>query len=1556
MGFGGQGFNGGGGGPPSTVVNNLVSTSTTDALAANQGRVLDLIKISHHQVADIASRDALTTLKKGDLIYVADATADTDVGINTWAMYFVLADTPSVTYERIADGLSHEQSQTHLPSGPVGATDVANPTLGEIQTYVTAQGIKNTMGLYTGDGVATSVPTHVYHIDNLGNAELVYSPPGDGAVQVFTWKPGSGLNGPATFDLLADLTAQLAIERTSGNSSFEVIIDDTAGSTSTVPGTYDFEGVRRLSAISNLVNSTGFAEMTITEGTVFQNGPFVYDDVRIINSATATPVIQAGNGATFRFEGAAEVSNFGAAAFIDAQALGPGSFVVAEFYERSGWGFAGSEEVIDLGANALLLLRLYGGNLNDTTIRNGTGVFVENYQNSNYSDNQPAMGGAFSDAFGFQSVRYNYTTAPVTTDSGIQTQENVRVCDTTAGSVKISLFQINTGAFTSKGYPVQIVEVSGVNSFEVEANGTDTINGQTGPVTIPAGGQCCLINDGVSNWVFLYKSEEVPEIIPTSDTYLELSQWVHTLSGGGPNSGLEPVEEIVEGYATTKLEDADNGAWFWMESTENLASTNTQYVKFRFIKKPNGSFTFGLRQITTAGQTDAIVDTETGDLLTNITAGENAPTLVDKIITEHTIQVILKYESANATTSWQLYPVFTSQGSTTPGFANIGSLNIIDMDMDYPYVAATAGVSAPAYSVSTSNTAFNTTTTQAGVTILSYEGTASLITVTITDDLFFEAGKANQMIIYNNQSGAGITPISIADGLTGTLSCDLKQALLATPPWTLESGHYCVITFDPSGQNATLSFPLTIEQSDTINNATSSSMIKFGRYDGTGVFGLTSNEKWQLGGLVADVEASKVATDADLTFSGLNEAHRLRYVTSAAQIVKNPGFTSSDKFRFMRLEIVNDNTVNAVTSFESEFTDVDGTTAMSNVTVTAGRSTELFFTLEQDNTGGTNPVWRLLFARNTAAATGDFQAISDGESVDKTAREVHFGSSSAGTVTMVKTTDVPIGTHIRFKREGAGNLIINGDGENIAGSASFDFDANDLPEGAEVTFQRTFSSWVLDETHHHELFIQRPVDTSGGAEAFVLPTAVFPATDRVFLYTNIDVTNTAELSVEWNLDTLNGVVDGTFLFSNYPAGTQFMVSEIAGGWTVAVIGAAEQSDLFYEDKVGSGASQAPAAAWAQLLDFSIDIPYAGTWEVSFDIGTNGVVTGGGQSGSPVARIWDVTDGVIIPGSLTYLTKVHRSFNGSVGNVTTRGCSSKTVIIETTGPKTVRVDIAGSNAGSFTVLAAQSTFNVKELPTTQAVLAGMVVPASLASYFCAIETDQTDWDSNGDLVNWGATKAHERNSGGFLTSVDTITTPNKDMALARVELGIDIWNNDNDAVSNILLVNGVAQVVRSTANAINTEVTTPLNIVWEGPLPANSTIQLQLGSVNSSDSTLRNATAIIRELPSSTVTAITPGDTLVDDQSSSGYIDIGNTRMQWAGNVATSTTSGTAITFPMPFADTAYSIVTQRTINQNDRDIRITSKSTTGCVIVTSNDSGSSLAASVVDWQAIGVKP
>lgn len=105
---------------------------------------------------------------------------------------------------------------------------------------------------------------------------------------------------------------------------------------------------------------------------------------------------------------------------------------------------------------------------------------------------------------------------------------------------------------------------------------------------------------------------------------------------------------------------------------------------------------------------------------------------------------------------------------------------------------------------------------------------------------------------------------------------------------------------------------------------------------------------------------------------------------------------------------------------------------------------------------------------------------------------------------------------------------------------------------------------------------------------------------------------------------------------------------------------------------------------------------------------------------------------------------------------------------------------------------------------------------------------------------------------------------------------------------------------------------------------------------------------IQQLPSYTVVAAE--DLSVDDQSASGYIDLGNTRMQWGNGVANGT-----ITFPQPFADTSYAVTTTAYSGGNGQLTHLSAKSTTDFTTI-GMDVNAAFQNHSFSWIAIGAKP
>ncbi|MEM1225960.1 MAG: hypothetical protein AAGJ40_09685 [Planctomycetota bacterium] len=261
------------------------------------------------------------------------------------------------------------------------------------------------------------------------------------------------------------------------------------------------------------------------------------------------------------------------------------------------------------------------------------------------------------------------------------------------------------------------------------------------------------------------------------------------------------------------------------------------------------------------------------------------------------------------------------------------------------------------------------------------------------------------------------------------------------------------------------------------------------------------------------------------------------------------------------------------------------------------------------------------------------------------------------------------------------------------------------------------------------------IDASAAAITETLPAAT--GSGAVVLYANNDVTNTATLAVASG-DKLNGVTDGTFLFSNYDAGTQFRVDDVeAGDWVVSVAGAsastrlkrysirgvdANRTQLSGINAINLGslvASDTLVGGAFELFELDDDglrvgntvvIPDTGFYR--FDItmnhtaanlsgtsgqNTDGVTLGGIRvnSGSP---IWLMEDG---GSGLPDILKASGYRNFTAGDVVE-------LIFEADG---------ASDEDWYI------DFTLEQPADTEAVLAGMIVPTALATGRVDLATDQ-----------------------------------------------------------------------------------------------------------------------------------------------------------------------------------------------------------------------------------------
>lgn len=134
--------------------------------------------------------------------------------------------------------------------------------------------------------------------------------------------------------------------------------------------------------------------------------------------------------------------------------------------------------------------------------------------------------------------------------------------------------------------------------------------------------------------------------------------------------------------------------------------------------------------------------------------------------------------------------------------------------------------------------------------------------------------------------------------------------------------------------------------------------------------------------------------------------------------------------------------------------------------------------------------------------------------------------------------------------------------------------------------------------------------------------------------------------------------------------------------------------------------------------------------------------------------------------------------------------------------------------------------------------------------------------------------------------------------------------------------------------------------------------VQIGSTAWTGLTLTTTGSGAATYNSSTSTLNIPS--LVNDQTASGYIDIGNVRMQWG--TATASSLGATYNLPAPFANTSYSITANSMAGGGGQlqsvNIGAASNSTFGATVWYSNGSpnGAVNTGQPFSWIAIGRKP
>ena len=245
------------------------------------------------------------------------------------------------------------------------------------------------------------------------------------------------------------------------------------------------------------------------------------------------------------------------------------------------------------------------------------------------------------------------------------------------------------------------------------------------------------------------------------------------------------------------------------------------------------------------------------------------------------------------------------------------------------------------------------------------------------------------------------------------------------------------------------------------------------------------------------------------------------------------------------------------------------------------------------------------------------------------------------------------------------------------------------------------------------------IDSNAGATDEVL--AASTNNGGVRLFTNIDVTNEAKLSVQAG-ETLNGVVDSEFRFSNYSVGTQFRADEVTGGWVVSVVGASTQESLYRwaaENITDDGGIN-------ENDYFQFGISWNTVADTTINDATGDAPTFTGAGGGDVSHQFTIpVDGVVdLDISLNFDDDGETDAKWQIGYVLLKNgvrVHRSTTGLNDGGNGTIHLKYQGlvTPADAWQVRCTElptpetrvtaSSIFIKELPTTEAVLAGMVTP-------------------------------------------------------------------------------------------------------------------------------------------------------------------------------------------------------------------------------------------------------
>ncbi len=1163
-----------------------------------------------------------------------------------------------------------------------------------------------------------------------------------------------------------------------------------------------------------------------------------------------------------------------------------------------------------------------------------------------------------------------------------------------------------------------------------------------------------------------------------SDVFAQLSQWdVDNTTG----QGTQPVvASNVDGFVAARIEGTDaagpQSARYALLA--QLPTAADQYVRIKIRRDATataamalnvGDGTNGFYQVVIS-PVDGANDVQNFDIAGSVYI--TPPSIVDLNVGEHTIEAVILYPQATSAAFWYLIPDYTNLGDLTTIDPTVtGAVDVLELDMDFDYVPASAAVAtlldssaAPVVETLPAATGSGAILFYANEDVASNSATLAPASGeqlnSVVDGTFLFSNYAAGTQFRADDIGPGQWVVSVVGAGTQTA---LAYAYLWESETTEEDNIQSIVTaavpnatvLMPITQKLDLSTPAGLDVSGLTVGADAITATTGGRYSISGAIGVINNF---IGGrsivqlvrndteilavsfnegdgtddrnhpVPVEWSGSLAAGDSVSFLIGTNSATNIfpSFYTLAVQQLPNTesvlaGMVTPTAIPRARLELV-DEEINGVFGVNRNALDLAlNANTMNALPFTRAAYAEGGMVATLGGWADNNQASQVIDGTNNTMSVvvpedGWYRiAASSPEGANVNADDRPFIGVAVNGVGVQGwddgLMDTSGSTHVPQQFEtklqlAAGDMvqvgvyIEGGDGETYnlnSGTASM---SNALSEGetlvAYFDIEKLHESTIVmpDALVPETLdYLSMSMDSSGGSasgngaisgdpialsdadwvvkydNAGILDTAndrVLIAQDGLYrvqfsMVNAAAVSLTLELKVDGAVVAVGGVgaSDSRHLIDwtgDLTAGQAITIASTTNVYdpTLTVQQLPSYSVVAYQpdtveakplavDFVELASDTNFTAAYADVL--TLALPEAGRYRVHAKVAAAYDISAAPNR----ARLYNVTTGTAILGSEITLG----STDVAAGNW--RGTHSTERVIAVTGPTTVSLQAIGATTGASIILSdtdGNTSLGYEQLPTLEVVQPGSLVPSALGSMRAYVSTSFAQGAGATNIINpsqWAILD----DTLGF---ADNGTT---EITLTEGRYKASMWlaeTSSTDRWTGSWQVDGSDVGLLGSSGDADDPNLSKAPAIAEITVGAGQTRTLGFRTVDSPTSVRAfsandpGAWWEIEQLP--TLEVVQPGSISVDDQTASGYLDLGDMRIQQGRGV----TSGgnQTITYPAPFADTSYSL----TVTPASAGSDFTSYSAdtaTGATIHTWNDAGNPVDLSY-SWIAIGAKP